>query len=142
MSWWIWCIIGLGGVALELAAPTGFYLFLLGVAGIVTGAIVATGIIPDWPAQAILFSVLALANCALFAKPLTKFLRGERKAREDTVGQTVKIAASVAPGAMGSAELWGSPWRVRNVDSRELAAGSECVVVAVEGVTLHVTNKA
>ncbi len=142
MPWWLWCIIGLGGVAIELVAPMGFYLFLLGIAGIVTGALVATGLLDGWPAQAILFAVLSLANCALFAKPLQKFLRGETKAREDTVGQTVKITAAVAPGAMGAAELWGSSWRVRNVDSRELVADSECVVIAVEGVTLHVKNKA
>jgi membrane protein implicated in regulation of membrane protease activity len=44
MSGWTWCIIGLALAFVELFAPSGFYLLLLGVSGVVVGLITLTGL--------------------------------------------------------------------------------------------------
>jgi membrane protein implicated in regulation of membrane protease activity len=54
------------------------------------------------------------------------------------VGKRVVVQGEVGPAAHGSAELFGSPWRVLNVGDVMIADGSEAEVVGEEGVTLKV----
>jgi membrane protein implicated in regulation of membrane protease activity len=124
----------------ELVTPAGFYLFFLGVSALVVGGITATGLLQTIEAQGLLFAVLALASCILFARAFQRRMRVP-KMKEDTLGQIVKVVAAVPAGELGSGELWGSPWRIQNVDSRDLPADSKAVVVGIEGVTLQVKQK-
>lgn len=140
MPWWFWCIGGLALMIAELITPAGFYLFFLGVSALVVGGIIATGLLQTIEAQGLLFAVLALASCILFARAFQRRMRVP-KMKEDTLGQIVKVVAAVPAGELGSGELWGSPWRIQNVDSRDLPADSKAVVVGIEGVTLQVKQK-
>lgn len=140
MAWWFWCIGGLALMLAELVTPSGFYLFFLGVSALIVGGISSTGVLQTMEAQGLLFAPLALGSCFLFARAVQRKMRVP-KAKEDTVGQIVKVLAPVPAGELGSGELWGSPWRIQNVDSRDLPADSKAVVVAVEGVTLRVKRK-
>jgi len=88
------------------------------------------------------FVVFAVGFSFVFASKLRAKLLGKAKSgSNDTIGKTVTVAEPIEPGAVGGGELWGSPWRVKNVDSRPLPAKSEGIVVHAEGVTLHVRNK-
>jgi membrane protein implicated in regulation of membrane protease activity len=57
------------------------------------------------------------------------------------VGSIVTLSENIAPGASGSGMLWGTQWRVENVDSVILNAGSEVVVVSSQGIGLQVKRK-
>jgi membrane protein implicated in regulation of membrane protease activity len=142
MSGWTWCLIGLAFIFVELAVPSGFYLFLLGVSGILVGFIVLTGIVPGVTAQLVLFSVVAVVTCFCLARKLQERIRGRSSSTTDAVGKVVKVGDSfVAPGATGRGELWGSTWTLRNVGEQGLESSSEALVVGVEGLTLLVKRR-
>lgn len=138
MNGWLWCVVGLALIILEVLNPSGFYLLMLGVSGLIVGATMLVGVPLSLSAQLAIFGLLALFGCFGPARILwSKFLSKDRPSH-DAIGKTVKLNEAVGPGAYGAGELWGSVWRVKNVGSGILEPGSECVVVGVEGVTLHV----
>ncbi len=141
MESWHWFVIGIAALALEIFLVTGFYLFILGMAAILVGAIAFSGLLPLWQHQALLFAVSAVLFWILFAGRLQKLIRRGEQNVSDVVGQTVKVMETIAPGHRGSGELWGSPWKVENVGDGIISAGAECVVVASEGITLKVKSK-
>lgn len=142
MSGWTWCLIGLAFILVELAVPSGFYLFLLGVSGILVGLVVLTGIVPGLTAQLVLFSLVAVVACFCLARKLQERIRGGSSTSTDAVGKAVKVGASfIAPGATGQGELWGSTWTLRNVGQEGLDSSSEAVVIGVEGLTLLVKRR-
>jgi membrane protein implicated in regulation of membrane protease activity len=141
MSGWAWCSIGLALAFVELLVPSGFYLLLLGVSGVAVGLITLAGAASGLTVQLLLFSVLALVACFGFAGKLQHKLKGRRPMTADAVGRIVKVTEVIAPGAIGKGELWGAPWRVRNVGTGVLEPDSEAVVVEVEELTLCVKRR-
>ena len=141
MSGWFWIAAGLALCIMELVVISGFFLFLLGVSGLLLGLLVLSGLFPTWPIQAAVFSVLAVISWLVFGKRLQGALGVAKSRADDTKGKEIRVVEEIAPGQLGSGELWGSPWRIKNIDAEVLPAGSECVVVDTEGVTLRVTRK-
>jgi membrane protein implicated in regulation of membrane protease activity len=125
----------------ELVVPSGFYLFLLGVSGVVVGGVVLVGIVPDFTAQLVLFSVVAVVTCFCLAGKLRRRLQGGKPMTAEAVGRVVKISEVITPGAVGSGELWGSVWRVRNTGPETLDKDAEAIVIGVEGLTLQVKRQ-
>jgi membrane protein implicated in regulation of membrane protease activity len=141
MSGWTWCLIGLVLIFLELALPSGFYLFLLGVSAVVVGGIALLGIVPGLTEQLLLFSFVAIVTCFCLARKLQQSLKGRKPMTAKAVGKTVKVTELIVPGAVGNGDLWGSTWRVRNVGDENLDQASEALVVEVEGLTLHAKRR-
>lgn len=141
MSGWTWCLIGLALALVELVVPSGFYLLLLGASGVVVGLVALVGLASGLTAQLLLFSIVALTACFGLATKLQQGLKGRRPMTADAVGKIVKVAEVIAPGAAGKGELWGAPWRVKNVGEGVLEPDSEAVVVEVEGLTLCVKRR-
>jgi membrane protein implicated in regulation of membrane protease activity len=142
MSSLTWFIVGIVFLCSELLVPTGFFLFLLGIAASLVGVVTLSGLVPWWQAQFAIFAVLAVLFPFAFAAKLKRmFLGSSHPGSNDTTGKIVVLSESVAPGAIGSGELWGSTWRVKNVDSIEFATGTEVIVVHAEGVTLQIRRK-
>jgi len=143
MPAWIWLVIGISLVVLELLVPSGFFLFILGLAGVVVGALVAAGIISGWMVEASVFCVAAIGCWLAFGKPLAGIFsrRHSTGHQGQVVGSIVKVTAEIQAGSVGTGTLWGTQWRLENIDSNTLAAGSEAVVVASQGITLQVRKK-
>lgn len=142
MSSVAWFIIGVVLLVSELVFPTGFFLFLLGVAATLVGFFGLTGLVASWEIQTVIFGVLAILLPLVFVGRLrTKFLGNSKNAGGDTTGQIVTVANAIQPGEIGTGELWGSPWRIKNVDTVILMPKSEVIVVNAEGVTLDVRRK-
>lgn len=142
MAWWQWIAFGFLGLVLELVFPTGFFLLMLGVAGLIVGAVAYTGLLLDPAMQWILFAVLAVAFAVLFAKRLQKLL--QREGSQDStsaIGAMVEIKSIITPGNVGEGELWGSTWRIRNSGTAILEPGARRKVIAMEGVTLEVRDE-
>lgn len=141
MAWWLWLLVGLGLLGLEILTPGGFFILFFGVAALVVGGLVGSGTIAAVWVQWLLFSVLSVASLVLFRERLlARFgsgdAGGDRAA--PVVGETAVLVEDLAPGAVGRAELRGTSWTVRSREPGTLERGRRCRVVAVDGLTLWV----
>jgi membrane protein implicated in regulation of membrane protease activity len=141
MAAWIWIVLGLVTMIFELMLPSGFFLFILGAAGIIVGVVAAIGLAQSWISQALIFCVLAIGLWLLLGKKLRGVFKPSALQEGQVVGSIVTTSENIAPGGTGSGMLWGTQWRLENVDSVILAAGSEAVVVASHGIGLQVKKK-
>ncbi|MCR4522445.1 MULTISPECIES: NfeD family protein [Bosea] len=135
---WSWAILGLVLIGGEMLAP-GVFLIWLGLAALVTGAVVGLfGL--GWQAACIVFAILAIA-CVAAGRLLTR-----RKAEEpdaatglndrgrQLIGKVFRLETTMA-GGEGRVRVGDSSWRIVGP---ELLAGAEVKVVRVEGSTLIV----
>lgn len=141
MEGWKWIALGLALVIAELLAPTGFFLFILGIACLVVGALVYFGIVAGWIFQVLIFSSTALVVWYVFPDKLQSLLRSKEKEYRGLLGQVAKSSEVIAPGNKGAGELWGSPWRLENVGDSILQPGDECEVLSSDGLVLKVKRK-
>jgi membrane protein implicated in regulation of membrane protease activity len=140
MEWWLWVVIGLGLLALEIALPGGFFAAFFGISALAVGALAGLGWAgPAWM-QWLLFTGLAIAALALLRKRLKQRLGTIRPGRAvDSIPGEVAIAqGEIAVGAIGKAELRGTSWNARNVGATAIPAGRRCMVDRVEGLMLLV----
>jgi|688.fasta_scaffold278766_2 membrane protein implicated in regulation of membrane protease activity len=139
-SWWL--LGGIGFLVLELFLPVGFYFFLLGCSAMLVGGVVAIGFLPTLNLQLAAFVVMAILFPFVFAAKLKAiFPRKVDGSGSDMIGQIVTVQDLILPGAIGVGHLWGSPWRIKNIDSSSFDKGHEVVVVSAEGVTLSVKRR-
>ena len=143
MTWWMWVILGLVLAAIELASPGGFFIIFFGVAAIVVGILEATGLAGSAWVQWLLFPIIAIIALRLFRKPLLQLLHvGEDSRQVDSlVGEVAVLSSSLEPGQHGRAELRGSSWQVRNVDTAPLSSGQRARVVAINGLMLDLRSE-
>ena len=138
MPWWGWILLGALLLGSELFVTTEFYLVFLGVSALLVG--VSTGLVdqPVW-LQWLSFSVLAAVLLVGFRRRFWQQMdRRGSEVNDPIVGETGTLAAALAPGAQGQAELRGSVWTVRNVDDVTLEAGSRVVTLELDGLVLLV----
>lgn len=141
MPAWIWLILGIAMMALELLLPSGFFLFILGTAGLSVGILVAAGMVSGWLIEVCVFCGIALLVWVLLGKRLSGLFAPKGPQQGQLVGSVVVVAEEIAPGGHGNGELWGTQWRLENVDQTPLTAGSEAVVVSSQGIRLRVKKK-
>ncbi len=141
MTWWYWLSMGLVLMALEMVAPSGFYLMFFGLSALAVGALTGVADVePEW-LQWVLFSGLAVVSLLLFRGPLLARLKTtERKgAPVDTmVGEIAMPLDDLLPGGTGKAEVRGSAWTVRNAGQVGILKGQRSRVVRVDGLTLWI----
>lgn len=141
MEWWFWIVLGLGLLVLELATPSGFFLFFFGLSGLIVGLLVLAGVPLEAWLQWILFTVFAIGLVALLRQKILGAFAGKSGEVDSLVGQEVTIESPIAPGEIGNVSLRGAPWRAENVGASALTAGSRSQVVAVDGITLKIQQK-
>jgi membrane protein implicated in regulation of membrane protease activity len=143
MAWWSWVVLGLALAAIELATPGGFYVIFFAVGALAVGALKLAGVINTSWIEWLLFPVIALVTLRLFRQPLLGRLRvNERPDEVDSlVGQVAVAIGDIAPGQHGRAELRGTGWSARNVDTSPLLSGQRCRVVAVQGLMLDLRQE-
>jgi hypothetical protein len=141
MTWWIWILVGLALLVVEVLVPGGVVLLFFGAAAIVVGTLVGFGVTePVW-LQWLLFSILSIVSLVTLRGPILRRMhRGAAgtAAVDSLVGEVVLLLEDVAPGAEGKAELRGTSWTARNVGAGPLVRGGRGVVEKVEGLKLLV----
>ena len=138
--WWHWLVIGLVLALAEMAAAGGFYLIFFGVGAVLVGLLAAFDVAgPIW-FQVLLFSVLSVLSLVFFRNRILKAMQREPQAPaiDTLVGEIGSAVETIAPGAVGRIELRGTVWSGRNSSPGDLAAGTRCRVVSVDGLLLYV----
>ena len=143
MIWWYWILLGLVLAAIELATPGGFFFAFFAVSALIVGLLELVGLLESDPIQWAFFPAIAVACLAFFRRPMLAWMnRSEPKEAVDSlVGEMAIPTLPIPAGEHGRAELRGAQWNVRNVDTRELAAGERCRVVAVRGLELDIRSE-
>lgn len=141
MLWWLWILLGLALLALEMLTPGGFVLAFFGSAALLVGMLGSAGLAgPVW-FQWLLFSVLSVTSMLLLRGRLLEWMKAREPAdaRVDSlVGQIAILLDELPAGGVGKAELRGTIWNVQSADTRGLSRGQRCRVEQVEGLTLFV----
>jgi membrane protein implicated in regulation of membrane protease activity len=138
VSWWLWALLGLLLLVAEVLTPGGFFVLFFGLGALAVGGLVAAGMAaPVW-LQWLLFSVLSLASLVLLRPPLIRWMgTGRTEPVDSLVGEIAVLLETVAPGAIGKAELRGTSWTVRNGGARPLQQGERARVGRVDGLMLE-----
>lgn len=140
MEWWLWVSGGFVLMALELFAPTGFFIFLFGAAAALVGGYTAITTTDSFIIQCCLFAALSVVLVVLARKKLMACVkRNTPSTGVDVVGAEVEITHPIAPGEFGQGILTGSNWTVKNATSSVLKAGTRPKVSRVDGVTLIIS---
>jgi inner membrane protein len=141
MTWWLWLLLGIVLLAIELLTPGGFWVLFFGVGAVATGFLAALGIAASEAAQWVLFSTLSIAALLTFRRPLLrKFTANPPPAGDiDRLAGEIAVALSmIGPNEVGKAELRGTPWAARNVGAAPVATGQRCKVEHVDGLMLWI----
>jgi len=141
VSHWHWWAIGIALIALEVLAPTTYFLWPAAAAA-VTGVIV--WFIPDldWRLQILAFAILSLV--AVFAwsrwqkKQQPASANPDLNARADRyIGRRLTLDADLVNGR-GRVRVDDGWWQVASEDGDAIAAGTTVEVISHDGVTLIV----
>lgn len=136
MAWWLWFLVGIGLLVVEMVTPSGLFALFFGASALVVSGLVGLGLGgPDW-LQWVLFSALSLAGIALLRRRLRSRVSQPQLPIDSLVGETATLLEDVLPGATGKAELRGSTWNARSAAQVTLRRGGRYRVERVEGLTL------
>jgi membrane protein implicated in regulation of membrane protease activity len=137
MSWWVWVLVGIGLLFVEIVTPGGLFALFFGVGAFCVAGLAAVGAPPT--AQWLAFTVVSVLLLATLRRSLQERLgRGQGRPVDSIVGEEVVLLADVPAGGEGQAELRGVPWSARAVAGTPLGKGQRCRVERVEGLTLWV----
>jgi inner membrane protein len=137
-AYWIWLILGVALMALEVIAP-GIFLIWLGIAAVVVGVIVFW--VPDmlWQWQVALYAVLAVASVVaswryLRGHPLETDEPNLNLRTNEYIGQVVALDTAIVNGR-GRARLGDGAWQVSGPD---LPVGARVRITGADGTVLTV----
>lgn len=139
MDWWLWVLLGFLLLAGEMATPGGLYLLFFGVGALALGMLELAGLVlPVW-GQWLAFSLLSVALLVVVRPRIVGRLHEGVAGIDDTLaGEWARVETRTEPGELGRGELRGSPWTISNAGTAVLVPGDRCLVMRVEGLTLHV----
>jgi len=141
MTWWIWILLGLALLAVEIAIPGGIIMLFFGVSAMIVGVLVALGVGGPLWFQAVLFSVLSVVSLLTLRGPVLRRMKSTDSSADNVdsfAGEQAVLLSDIAPGAEGRAELRGTTWTVQNVGDGPLTVGQKCTVDRVDGLKLYV----
>jgi len=144
MTWWLWILVGLGLLALELFTPSGFFIFFIGVSFLITGTVTYFEILSGLTQQLVLTSFLTLLLVLLLRKRISGLWASAQGTTGDSrsiEGQMVVLSETIKPGASGRGSFRGANWTVKNIGSITAESGKEYVVVSRQGISVSIEAK-
>lgn len=139
MDWWWWLAGGVALVAVEVAAPTGFFVMFFGVGALMVGALAGAGIVTTLSLQVLAFTILSVLSLLLFRGRLQRLAQAPPASNVDSlIGVAAIVQERLSPGLVGRVEVRGTMWAARNTSAVTLDPGQRARVSAVEGLTLAV----
>jgi hypothetical protein len=142
MTWWLWTLVGIGAVVIELGATRDFSLFCVGLSALLVAVLAGFNLVSSPLAEWVLFSVLAVALVLILRTPLQRLISPRDspvKEMDYLIGEIAMPMDDMPVDGFGKAELRGTQWTARNAAGRSLAKGQRCRVTKVDGLTIWVT---
>jgi membrane protein implicated in regulation of membrane protease activity len=137
MVWWLWVLLGIALLALEIATPGGLFALFFGIGALAVALLAALGADPVW--QWLAFPCLSVALLAALRRTLMERIGARPGAGVDQlVGQEVLVLQDIPAGGEGKAELRGTPWSARGEGGAALRAGQRGRVERIDGLVLWV----
>lgn len=140
MPWWLWLVVGIGLLGVEMfVIDAQFYLVFLGAAAVSVGLLGLSGVaLPDW-AQWLTFAVLAIVAMLTFRRRIYELVRSRSGHVEErlTLGDRIVVPVRLEPGQTCRVDYRGSSWTARNSDEQVIEAGREALIAQVDGLTLQ-----
>lgn len=137
MDWWMWVLVGIGLLVVELVTPGGLFALFFGVGALVVAPAAVAGL--GRTGQWLLFTAVSLVLLVTLRRRLQdRLVRRPGAPVDSLVGEEVVLLGDVPVGGEGAAELRGTPWRARSVAGVALHTGQRCRVERVEGVLLWI----
>jgi membrane protein implicated in regulation of membrane protease activity len=139
MEWWMWVLVGLLLLLVELVTPGGFYFIFFGIGAVVVGVLAGLGAGgPVW-FQFLLFSILSLVSLWLFREKLLKLTESAPDRNVDSlIGETAVASDEIAVNGIGKVSMRGTSWNARNIGDKPLTNGERAKVERVEELMLLV----
>ncbi len=138
MAWWLWVLIGVALLIVEIVTPGGLFALFFGVGAVCVAVLAAIGAGPV--VQWITFPVVSVILLVALRRRLQERMGSAPSVPVDSlVGQECLLLQDVPAGGQGQAELRGVPWSARAASGIPLAKGQRCKVERVDGVVLYVT---
>lgn len=135
MEWWIWVVMGVVLLVVEMATPGGLFAIFFGIGAFLVAPAAALGASPV--VQWLLYTALSLVMLATLRKMVQRRLAARGTGPVDSlVGETATLLEDLPAGGEAKAELRGSPWSARAVTGAPLPRGLRCRVERVDGLTL------
>src|SRR5262245_58416810 len=107
MTWWLWVLLGLILLGLELASAGGFFVIFFGVGAFLVGLLIGVGAVEAAWLQWLLFTALSIISLLLFRRPLLEWMKRRETPRgpvDSLVGQTAVLTEDLPSGGVGKAE--------------------------------------
>ena len=127
MGWWIWIIVGIVMLAVEVIIPGGIIMLFLGAAALIVGILAGLGMAGPLSVQLALFSVLSVVSLLTLRGPILRRIKaGGQDLEVDTVvGKTVIATADIATKGEGKVELRGTSWSAENIGDEPISKGGK-----------------
>jgi membrane protein implicated in regulation of membrane protease activity len=140
MIWWLWVLLGLALLSVELVTPGAFFFLFFGLAACVVGGLAGLGLLEPFWLQWVVFSALSILALATLRGTLKARLNlgGAQKPVDSFVGGVALALQDLPPAAFGKVEVRGTSWNAHNGSGTAIAKGQRCVVDKVDGLTFWV----
>jgi membrane protein implicated in regulation of membrane protease activity len=134
MIWWMWVLVGLGLLVVEVVTPGGLFALFFGLGALGVALLSYAGVGATW--QWIAFTLLSVGLLLGLRRTLRDRLAASGAPVDTLVGEQAVLLQDLAAGDEGKAELRGTPWNARAASDVPLLAGQRCRVERVDGLTL------
>jgi membrane protein implicated in regulation of membrane protease activity len=134
--WWLWLLVGVALLIVELVTAGSFFAFFFGAAAFIVGLLTALHLGgPEW-VQWALFVVLSGGGVLIFRRPIMQRfgLHPPALPEQEMRGEWALVTEEVRPGAVGKVELRGTTWTARA--NRTVHVGERVPVERIEGLTV------
>jgi membrane protein implicated in regulation of membrane protease activity len=137
MTWWMWVLLGLGLLVVELVTPGGFFALFFGIGALAVALLALAGLDGVW--QWLAFTVVSVGLLATIRGSLRDRLASRAGGAVDTlVGEEAVLLEDLPAGGEAKAELRGTPWSARATTGAALSRGQRTRVEKVDGLVLWV----
>jgi len=138
MNWYIWVIVGVFLLILEIFT-TGFFVALIGVAALIMA--VVSPFVPVLWVQLLLFTLFSVGIVWIFLPLIRKSL--DRQAiptnQEAMIGKTVLVTEEIDNRAnKGYIKYYGDFFPARSLHGEVIPVGKEVVIRKIEGIRVFV----
>ncbi|MBI4668400.1 MAG: NfeD family protein [Elusimicrobia bacterium] len=139
---WYWIVAGIVLIAVEIAAPSYFFLLTLGLVALFTGLLALTGVVQSLGYAVLVFCIVT----AVSVWPLAVFAHRQRSAKarrsnaDELIGQEA-VVLEVQGKDSYLVDLKGEKWSARlEKGVASLGAGQRVSVKGIEGVHLIISK--